>query len=389
MQKAPQCGAFIFHFLLYTLWPNFIPNPCPLKLNIVRAAYCLSFLFTTLTASAQNAQSFSDNIRRVYKIPELAYAVVSADSVYEMKISGVRKIHTQLNASLSDRFRIGSNTKAVTGYIAALLVKQGKISWQTKFFDLFPEWKAASRKEYHNLTLLDLLTFRTRLFMYTYTYPEPHKGQFKGNASQQRYQFARWFLKHDPVQTNDSINFSNLGYVAAGLMLEKASGKTYEELVNDLGTMIGAKFSFGRPNATHTTQTWGHTATLQPEINSPDYKLEWLQAAGNINCTLPDYIKFIQLQLKGLQGKSYLLTQQEANFLLFGLPRWSVGWIPATDAVNGAYAYNIGNPGSFLTKVYVFKDINKAFILFANAQTDAADEGLDELYNELLHKYGR
>ncbi len=360
-----------------------------MKLNIVRAAYCLSFLLTTLTVSAQNTQSFSDNIRRVYKIPELAYAVVSADSVYEMNISGVRKIHTQLNTSASDRFRIGSNTKAITGFIAAQLVKQKKISWHTKFFDLFPEWKAASRKEYYDLTLLDLLTFRTRLFMYTYTYAEPHKGQFSGNASKQRYQFAQWFFKHEPVQSRDSINFSNLGYVAAGLMLEKASGKTYEQLVNQLGTMIGAKFGFGRPNATDAMQTWGHTASLEPESNSADYKLEWLQAAGNINCTLPGYIKFIQLQLKCLHGKSSILTQQEANFLLFGMPRWSVGWIPATDALNGAYAYNIGNPGSFLTKVYVFKDLNKAFILFANAQTDSADEGLDELYHELLHKYGR
>lgn len=326
-----------------------------MKLNIVRAAYCLSILSIPLTATAKKTFSFSDNIRRVYKIPELAYGVVSADSVYEMNISGVRKIHTQLNASAADRFRIGSNTKAITGCIAALLVKQGKISWHTKFFELFPEWKNASRREYYNLTLLDLLTFRTRLFMYTYTYAEPRKGQFRGNASEQRYQFAQWFLKHEPVQSHDTINFSNLGYVAAGLMLEKASGKTYEQLVNDLGSRIGAKFSFGRPNATDAMQTWGHNASLQPETNSPDYKLEWLQAAGNINCALPDYIKFIQLQLKGLQGRSPMLTRQEANFLLFGMPRWSVGWIPAADAVNGIYAYNIGNPGVSLPKCIFLK----------------------------------
>lgn len=83
---------------------------------------------------AQSTAAFADSIRRKYNIPELSYAVVSSDTVLEMQALGVRKINTQLTASLSDRFRIGSNTKAITGFIAALLVQQGKISWDTKFF---------------------------------------------------------------------------------------------------------------------------------------------------------------------------------------------------------------------------------------------------------------
>lgn len=49
----------------------------------------------------------------------------------------------------------------------------------------------------------------------------------------------------------------------------------------------------------------------------------------------------------------------------------------------------LDNPGTFLTKVYVFKDIDKAFILFANSQTPDTDTGLDVLYAELKRKYGR
>jgi CubicO group peptidase (beta-lactamase class C family) len=349
----------------------------------------LSIIFSCNFCTAQNTKKYADSIRRAYKMPELAYAVVSADSVYEYNILGVRKINTKLVASKTDRFRLGSNTKAITGFIAALLVKEKKISWNTKFFDLFPELKAGSRKEYHQLTLLQLLTFRSKLFKYTYTYTEPVKGQFTGNAEEQRYQFAKWFFKHEPVKTNDSINFSNLSYVAAGLMLEKASGKSYKQLVKEFGNSLGLEFGFGRPNADDKLQTWGHNASLVPESTAEDFKLDWLLAAGNINCTLPDYLKFIQLQLQGLKGRSNLLTQKEFDFLLYGPARFSVGWLPAHDNNYGTFCFNIGNPGTYLSKVYVYKDLGKAFIIFTNVQTDESEAGTEMLLNELRRKYGK
>jgi hypothetical protein len=39
--------------------------------------------------------------------------------------------------------------------------------------------------------------------------------------------------------------------------------------------------------------------------------------------------------------------------------------------------------------VYVYRDIDRAIILFANAQTDQADQGLDILHAELMRKYSR
>ncbi len=268
-------------------------------------------LFTSITVTyCQGLKNYADSIRVVYKIPELGYAVVSSDSVYELEVIGYKKIGSGRVAEKRDLFRIGSNAKAITGFIAAILVKQGKISWNTRFFDVFPELKEHSRKEYYQLTLLNLLSFRTKLFPYTYTYKIPLKGQFTGNEDEQRYQFTEWFLKQKPVSSKDSINFSNLGYIAAGLMLEKASGKTYKQLVNESGVTLHINFKFGQPNNINSLEPWGHDAHLLPEPPGDDYKLNWLLAAGNICVSLPDYAKFIQLQLQGLSGKSELLTKE-------------------------------------------------------------------------------
>jgi CubicO group peptidase (beta-lactamase class C family) len=347
----------------------------------------LLLLLIANNSYGQSNSIFADSVRRASGIPELAYAVVSADSVYEMQVLGVRKAGTQLQARLNDRFRIGSNTKAVTGMLAALLVKQGKISWDTRFFDLFPQMKAGSRKEYHNYTLLDLLSFRAKLLKYTYTDSVPAEDQFSGNEQQQRYQFVQWVLQQAPVQTDNEVSFSNPSYVAAGLMLEKASGKDYKQMVRGLGQQLDIDFEFGQPNNKDILQTWGHNASLVPEAPSDNYKLNWLLPAGNINLSLPDYVKFIQLQLKGLKGALALLSKQEFEFLHFGTPRFAVGWFWGNDERGRLVSSSVGNPGTFLAKVYVFRNEDRAFIVLANAQTDDADEGLDILYEELKRKY--
>ena len=61
----------------------------------------LIIVLLVLTISYSNGQStvaFADSIRKASHTPELAYAVVSADSVYEMQALGVRKINTKLVA---------------------------------------------------------------------------------------------------------------------------------------------------------------------------------------------------------------------------------------------------------------------------------------------------
>ncbi len=349
----------------------------------------LLFFVSVAISSAQSTGSSIESIRLQYNIPELSYAVVSSDSILALEYGGVTRINTNHKAQLTDRFRIGSITKAITGFIAALLVKEGKIKWDTKFFDLFPELKTTSNKAYHQLTLLNLLTFRAPLSAYTYTNPVPTKEQFSGDEAAQRYQFTKWFFQQPAYNNNKGIVHSNLGFVAAGLMLEKASGKPYKQLVTDLGERIGISFGFGQPNSTDSLQPWGHNEDLQPEPPGDNYKLGWLLAAGNINVSLPDYAKFIQLQLRGLQGRSDLLTKQEFEFLHYGLPQFSVGWFREKDKKGRPYSYNIGNPGTFLSRVYVFGAADRGFILFANVQSEEAERGMDVLFDALSKKYNR
>lgn len=356
-----------------------------MKKLLFALVFCLLFQISY----PQKNSSLADSIRINYKIPELAYAVVSSDTILEIQALGYQRINTTFKAHLSDKFRLGSITKTITSYLATTLVKEEKIKWDTKFFDLYPELKAKSNPATYNFTLKDLITFRAQINTWSYGNDTPTQNEINGNNQQQRYEFIIWFLQQNPAVEKQDIYWSNPGYVAAGLMLEKATGKTYENLVKDLGKSLNIGFEFGQPNVKDSKQPWGHDENLKPEEPALNYKLNWLSSAGNINVSLPDYCKFIQMQLQGLKGESKKLSAKEFYTMHYGLPEFSYGWNSEINEKSKLkYSFHNGNPGTFLTKVYLCESINKAFIIFANVQAEEADKGLMLLLEKLQNKYG-
>jgi CubicO group peptidase (beta-lactamase class C family) len=349
------------------------------------------FLLLPVIVRGQSIVTFADSVRQQYKIPALAFAVVSSDSVLACHTMGVRRIGTDLVVKPGDHFHIGSNTKAITAFIAAMLVKEKKIAWNTTFLTIFPDLRWRTRYVYDTVTLANLLTFRGRVQGYTYTTATPTSRDLHGDYASQRKQLAANFLTQEPMKLDaNGLTPSNVDYIMAGLMLEKASGKSYKALVADLGKQLDIDFRFDYPNLKDTTQPWGHDDHLQPLGPAESYKMNWLLAAGNINVSLEEYIHFIQLQLKGLKGKSTLLPKKTFEELLYGMPAFSYGWFNMIDKETGHHiATNEGNAGAFITKVQVIREADRAYVIFTNAAAPVTQEGIAVLLEALRQRYGR
>jgi D-alanyl-D-alanine carboxypeptidase len=358
----------------------------------------LTLLLITISTAAksQSLSAVAESLRIEYNIPELGYAVVSSDSILEINTLGYKRASSTIPAEPDDRFHLGSNTKAITGLVAALLVKQNKINWGTKIFDLCPELKTDSDSAYHDITLVDLLTHKARIQPFTdgEEYPNPLVGKFKGDASTQRYQFVEWVLTLDPVKSEERVSYSNAGYSAAAVMLEKASGKSWENLVLDLGKKLGVDFGFSWPNICDSSQPWGHWGVGNKLIPTPpndSYRLFWVEPAGDINMSISDYAKFIQLQLLGLEGRSSLLSKEEFEFIHYGVPEsdhYSIGWTWAINKRGHYISAHNGSAETFYCFAYIIKDIERAYIVFANCGSEQADAGVRKLLSFLINKFG-
>jgi D-alanyl-D-alanine carboxypeptidase len=358
----------------------------------------LLFFPATILSTDINAQSPStiaaSEIREKNNIPALAFAVVTADSILDSGVAGIRHIDAAKGTDtvyIEDYWHLGSNSKAITGFIAAWLVEQKKIKWDTKFFRLFPSWKEGSLPVYYQITLQDLLSHRAHIPAYTSGIEMKPVPDFTGSASQRRTDFAHYILKNKAAPKTAAFSYSNAGYTIAALMLEKASGKTWEELVKTvLSEKLHLRYFIGWPNNRSIWQPYGHwieNDTLKPLGPGHDYNLALIEPAGDISMPIMDYARFIQLNLQGLSGKDNFLKAATYQFLHKGIPDYSIGWgnylVGEKD-----FSEHAGSAGTFYLYTIIDRKKGKAYIVGANAATPKTIEGIHELIKLLANKYG-
>ena len=66
-----------------------------------------------------------------YNLPSAAAAVVRKGALIAAGAVGTRRVGSDSPVTLEDRFHIGSDTKAMTSLLAAMLVEQGKLRWDS------------------------------------------------------------------------------------------------------------------------------------------------------------------------------------------------------------------------------------------------------------------
>ncbi len=169
-------------------------------------------------------------------------------------------------------------------------------------------------------------------------------------------------------------------------MLERASGKSYEELLNDLGNRMHIHFGINPPVISDSTQVQGHDENNRPALLSNLTKLNWLLCAGNVHMNLPDYQIFIQEELKALKGNSSFFSENEMNKMLFGYPEFSMGWFNSEDE-NFHIAHNAGNAASFRSDVRIIKEKDLAIIVLMNASGEKKCQGMQLFLDEIIHTY--
>src|SRR3954447_12850823 len=93
-----------------------------------------------------------------YDLPALAAAVVKNGEIIASGAVGTRRAGTNNPVTINDRFHIGSDTKAMTALIAAMLVEGGKIRWTSTVGEVFPELAATMDPAVRGVTLEQLLS---------------------------------------------------------------------------------------------------------------------------------------------------------------------------------------------------------------------------------------
>ncbi len=240
---------------------------------------------------------YIEQARQDWGIPGMAVAVVKDGKVILSKGYGYRNVEKKKKVDENTLFAIASNSKAFTTAALSILVDEGKINWDDKVIEYLPWFKMYNPYVTENMTIRDLVSHRSGLntfsgdLLWYYTNYSAKEVVERAQYLQPKYGFREHF------------GYQNIMFEAAGLILEKVSGKSWRENIET---------TFLKPLDMKNTNTSVTALDLDGDVAIPyhvgiDGKpialnyLNWdnCSAAAGINSSVDDMAKWIIFQLNG------------------------------------------------------------------------------------------
>lgn len=343
--------------------------------------------------SSANESSFGDQEiinalsigSKKYNIPGLAAAIVDLNGIQKIGVYGVRRNGSISPITIQDKWLLGSNTKAITAEIIAKLVEEGKLTWNTKVIDVFPEIRSKINTGFLSLDLIDLLSHRGGLirddFISLYL---SEKFNLTSDDISMRKKIMVSALSREPIfKVGNKYQYSNIGYVILGAIIEQITSKSYEDNVNSIIFQpLGMTNSgFGGIGTTGIIdQPWGHNETSDPDTINGEYsdflpsagmKLTSYTPAGRIHSTLEDWSKFIADNLRYFNQDSTLLKKSSYERIFHPISGdnsdYTLGWAYSKSQWNGHDIYSHdGSNGHYYARVRICPDLKIAILITAN-----------------------
>lgn len=368
---------------------------------LLRLALCSLLLGTPLPGPEQAVPAAANDarvkdilepIRAKHDLPALAAAFVTKQGLDVAGAVGRRKAGADAPVAIDDLWHIGSDTKAMTAAMIGTLVEDGILKWEATIGEVFPELPDSAPAALKKADLLHLLSHRSGLpanlpwglIRRTVSTREQRKAAMNAAAG----------LKIE-AEPPAAFLYSNLGYVLAGAMAEKAADASWEELIRTrvfepLG-MTGAGFG-GTGTPGQIDQPWPHTAdgapfkTNGPEADNPPV----IGPAGAVHCRLADWALFIADQLRG-RGNGPSLLKKETCLRLHTPPfsgDYALGWMALPgDAGDGTVLAHDGSNGMNYATVFMAPDRGFAVLVAANQGGESAQRACSEAAAEMIRKF--
>lgn len=184
-------------------------------------------------------------------------------------------------------FRIGSITKQFTAIAILQLMEQGKLSLQDEITKYIPDYPMHG----HSITIEHLLTHTSGIKSYT-NVPEFQKFI----RTDMKPEEVVDLIKSRPMEfaPGTKWNYNNSGYFLLGYIIEKVSGKTYQEYIQEnIFTPLGmTSSSYGDNTKIIKLRASGYQPGKDGVVNADFMSMLLPYAAGSIMSTVDDLYKW-------------------------------------------------------------------------------------------------
>lgn len=291
-----------------------------------------------LAPVARSAEQLAERLVREADLSGLAIAIVQGDRVLLARGFGHAQVGSSQRVDADTVFRVASLSKGFAGTVAAQLVEEGALAWDSRIADQLPTFSLKDMQSARNLTVRDILSHRVGLPWNTYDRqleqdePYPRLVARLGSV--------------DPVcSAGDCYAYQNIAFSLIGDLVFAATGDFYthqveKRLFHPLG-MYSA--TYGR-DALEAESNWarphvrrgGHWVSVRPKESY--YRIP---PAAGINASIRDMAQWAIAQLGHRPEAVSPSVLQQTHAALVATPEQTRGSSWRRDRVDAAH-YGLG-----------------------------------------------
>lgn len=259
----------------------------------VRLLIALLFVICTISVNADSLDEFVRSAMSARKIPGLSIAVVRDGKVIRESSYGFADLESRTPADRNSVYEIGSISKQFASEAIMLLVEDGKLRLDDPILQYLP---ANAPNTWQAITIRDLLNHTSGLKDWT---------EIKEFSYRREYTAEEFIdlVKPFPLTfaSKDNWLYSNTNLPLVGIIVEKASGKSYEEFVTEriLKRLALPSIRFKHQEDVVPNRVSGYVLRNNVLKNGEPFRPKVIAASGGMLATATDLAKWWEAVLTG------------------------------------------------------------------------------------------
>jgi CubicO group peptidase (beta-lactamase class C family) len=261
------------------------------------------------SAALDGFDAFVDAARDAWHVPGVAVAVVKENDVVHLKGYGLRDREKGLPVTPQTLFPIASISKSFTATGLGMLADEGKLDWDRPVHAIVPEFQLRDHVADERAAIRDLLSHRTGLPRHDLVWYAARASRLEAVKVLQHLEPSRDFRA--------AWQYNNLMFLAAGVVAERASGRTWEEFTRDrIFTPLGMTASRFLADHPENSADFAHPYAKRKDTvrRVPFYHDDALGPAGGVVSSAAELARYLQFHInRGRWNGKTLLSERAAE----------------------------------------------------------------------------
>jgi len=220
--------------------------------------------------------------------PGASAIVVENGEVLFAGASGSADLEHDVPLTAESVFRLGSITKQFTAVALLMLEEQGKLSLDDPIIKYLPDYPTHG----HEITIRHLLTHTSGIFSYT-AIPGYMDQKIRNDLTTDELIEV---FRAQPMDfaPGERFSYSNSGYVLAGAIIEKVSGQSYAEFIQEhiFGPLGMTHSYYGSASRIIPNRARGYMTNDDGYAHAPYLSMTQPHAAGSLLSTVGDLARW-------------------------------------------------------------------------------------------------